>query len=158
MSSARSRVARATHAFGAIERAVPVHEPSELAVVVDADLFELRAMRRVLEDLDFRVLTLSAPSAALAMARARRVDVVVFDVTTARGLGLAQQIRAASGREGPALVALAPSGDALDPDAHAVDIVLRKPVGVAELVDGVERALSRSRARRSPLGPKPIAR
>jgi CheY-like chemotaxis protein len=139
-----------------IERTAPRHAPSELAVVVAADLFELRAMRRVLEDLDFRVVTLSAPSAALAMTLARRVDVVVYDVATPGGRELAQKIRASPAHPGPALVALAASTDALERVTPA-DVVLTKPVGVAELVDGVERALARSRARRAPLDPEPIA-
>ncbi|AKF04983.1 response regulator [Sandaracinus amylolyticus] len=120
------------------------HDVAELVVLVDDDSASLREIRRVLEEIGLRVLGFTAASAALAAALSRRPDAIVIahagvDV---EGLALADRVRAAHGDESPAFVAIARSPAALGPVARrAYDVILRRPVGVDELVGAIDDAL-----------------
>jgi len=123
-------------------------EPRPLILVVDDDETFARSCVRVLETWGYGVETASDGSAALALARARKFDVVLTDINVPNMSGL-DILRAVRERDRDIPVVLMTGGPGLDSARVAVEwgalSYLIKPLSMSQLQDVLSRAVQMHR-------------
>jgi len=136
----------ALHERQDVQQAEPVGPDPERCVLLVEDDAEVAALvEQMLRGIGYDVVHASSATAALgALANDRRIDLVFSDIMMpggTNGITLAKQIR----RRRPTLPVLLTSGvsEAVRGEAEALGIpILRKPYGLGELREAVERQLT----------------
>ena len=123
-------------------------------LLVDDNKLGLAARKAVLEEIEYRVTTISSPHEALERFSETKFDLVVTDYRMPRmnGVELIEQLR----QQAPAIPVILLSGFAdalgLDEKNTGADIVIQKSANeVTQLVRAVRRLLRRSAPKKPPV-------
>ncbi len=119
---------------------------NELILVVDDEELILTLSRRMLEDLNYRVETVSSGEEALDVVRRTPVDAVILDMVMEPGINGRQTYERIL-EVNPDQKAMLVSGFAMNEDVRAamamgVAVFLKKPFTVAQLAGALQRTLS----------------
>ena len=126
------------------------------ALVVDDDIFLLRAVADVLEEEGYDVHTASNGFSAMRQAAELRPDVILLDLRLPERTGseVLDELRTSAATRDLAVVVVSGHPDELS-DAHLADIdgLVVKPFDERDLLETVRRAIQRAATRRAEVAP-----